>query len=282
MIWLRKSSCLLAFAVWLCSGSVAAQSVVIPAGTPVYAEMDQEVVSKKRKFNVGDVVRAHAWRDVTVDGRLAIRAGAPLVVRIARLKTAKAAGIKGDLELEAVSVRAVDGTDILLDGGYDKSGQGRKALSISLFAVVAWPLIFIKGKQAEMKAGTVFDCMVQSDAWVTVEQGAIPRIRLNNSRALNADILYERFDEDSKNPKLPIQLTLCGSPIGDAAIVSVNGREVKPIPLTLGEKSVDDDCQTVVGEVLMQDIAKNFQRGINRFEVQAGDQRVEILLDVEL
>jgi hypothetical protein len=142
--------------------AVFAQTAIIPTGTPVYGELDQQVVSKKKKFNVGDIVRAHAWRNVVVNGRVVIKAGAPMVLRVKHLKTAKIAGIKGDLDLEAISVRAADGSDIMLDGGYDKSGKGRKVLSITLFALVAWPLIFIKGKAARLPAGTVFDSAVQA------------------------------------------------------------------------------------------------------------------------
>ena len=133
--------------------NATAAEVIVPAGTSVLAELDQQVISKKRKFNVGDIVRAHVWRNVVVDGKTVIKAGAPLTVRISHLKTAKVAGIKGDLELEAVSVRGIDNSEILLDGGYDKSGKGRKALSITMFALVAWPLIFIKGKNAQLGCG---------------------------------------------------------------------------------------------------------------------------------
>ena len=49
--------------------SVSAQDLLIPAGTPVYAEMDEEVISKKRKLSVGQIVRAHVWRNVVVDGQ---------------------------------------------------------------------------------------------------------------------------------------------------------------------------------------------------------------------
>ncbi|PJA41279.1 MAG: hypothetical protein CO182_06940, partial [Lysobacterales bacterium CG_4_9_14_3_um_filter_62_6] len=49
---------------------------------------------------------------------------------------------------------SADGAEVLLDGGYDKSGKGNRALTWTLFAVVAIPLIFIKGKQAVLDPGT--------------------------------------------------------------------------------------------------------------------------------
>jgi len=38
---------------------------------------------------------------------------------------------------------AVDGTEIFLDGGYDRKGENRIALSSSLAALVAWPTLFV-------------------------------------------------------------------------------------------------------------------------------------------
>src|SRR6185436_11686262 len=152
----------------LLPGALWARDIAVPAGTTFYGETEERVTSrvKKEGTEVGDVVKAHVWRDVTVDGQVVIKAGTPMLVRVSGVKKAKLAGIKGQLELEAVSTKAVDGDDVLLDGGYDKSGHGRKALSISLAAAVAWPLIFIHGKAAVLDPGTVFDCTVESAATV--------------------------------------------------------------------------------------------------------------------
>ena len=36
-------------------------------------------------------------------------------------------------------------------------GANHTALAVTLCALVAWPLIFIKGKKAELPPGTIFD-----------------------------------------------------------------------------------------------------------------------------
>ncbi len=110
--------------------SSVGQAATLPAGTVVYGELVDEVISKKKFNHEGDYVEAVVWRDVVVGGVVVLPGGSPMVVRISRLKKANFAGIKGKLELEAVSATAPDGTEIPLDGGYDKSGRGRKALSI--------------------------------------------------------------------------------------------------------------------------------------------------------
>ena len=273
----------LTFAVaFLCCGSLGAESVLLPAGTPIYGELDQRVISKKKKTEVGQIVRAHVWRNVVVDKQVLIRAGAPMVVRVSHVKGAKVAGIKGDLELEAVSARAVDGTEALLDGGYDHSGKGRKALSITMFLLLAWPLIFIKGKNAIAEPGTIFDCSVQADSVVTVEGAQPIHVRLGDGKSLVIEPLYDEMDPEGKEKTLPLSLRLRATEIDTASVVTVNGEEVKPIPLSLEAQKQEGDFTEVRGVLDLKKLAKHFRTGINRFEVEAAGARAEVILDVEL
>jgi hypothetical protein len=265
----------------------AATTVTISNGTPIYGILEETVTSRKKDSAEGDIVRASVWRDVIVDGETVIEAGEPLVVRIASVKRAKIAGRKGDLELEAVSTRTVDGSDILLSGGYDKSGKGRKALSVTLFAVVAWPLIFIKGKQAELPSGTVFDATVQKDGIVTIEKpdaGSPVRVKLGHlAPRLVVDPLYDEMDESGEDPSLPIRLELCNAErLASAGVVTVNEGEIPRLDIPLGEINETDGCFGGRGTVDLKQLGKHFVRGINRFEIEAGGQRAEIVMDVEL
>jgi hypothetical protein len=144
-----------------------AQSIVIPAGTKIIGELDQQVTSNERDFEVGDIVRGHVWRPIVVDGYTVIETGSPMLLRISEITKRKIAGRGGDVEIQAVSVRAVDGTEIFLDGGYDKQGSHRTALSASLSALVFWPAIFIRGKEAVLEPGTLFDASVPADTRVS-------------------------------------------------------------------------------------------------------------------
>ena len=268
----------------LYSGTVIAQGVKIPVGTTVYGELDQSVTSKKRKTAVGDIIRSHVWRDVLVDGHIVVKAGAPMVLRVSHAKSAGVAGRKGSLELEAVSVRAVDDSDILLDGGYDKSGKSRIGLSIALFAVVAWPLIFLKGKQATLEAGTVFDCTVQSDSDVIVERtGPTPiRIRLSAGEALAVEVLYDEVDPEGKDKALPVIIRSRDATVDVAAVVTVNGQDIDPLPLSLQESYQEGESTVVKGTIDLEKLGTHLRKGINRFEVEVSGKRAEIILDVEL
>lgn len=269
----------------LCAGPAWSQAISVPAGTTVYGELDQRVTSKKKQTSVGDIIRAKVWRNVEVDGRKVIEAGAPMIVRVSHVKKAKVAGIKGALELEAVSVRGVDGKDILLDGGYDKSGHGRKALSITLGLVVAWPLIFIKGKQAVLETGTVFDASVQADTQVAAGSRRTIRIGGGDSEGLSVEVLYDDMSPDGEDKVLPVKLRLCGSEVTEAAVVSVNEDEIKAIPVVLAEEPESDEesgCTTVRGSIDLKVLGKLFSKGINRFVIAVGGAQAEVVLDIEL
>ena len=272
-------------AVLLAALPTSAATVTIPSGTTIYGVTDEKVTSKTKKegTSAGDIVRAHAWRDVVVDGRVFVEAGAPMLVRVSEVRNAKLAGIKGKLELEAMTVVAVDGSEVELFGGYDKSGHGRKALSITLAAVVAWPLIFIRGKNAVLDAGTVFDANVERAVEVRASEVPARTIRLSgSSQSLDVEVLYDEMDPDGKSKLLPIRLTACGAGLQDASVVSVNGGTIAALPVTLTPAGEVGGCPTARGALNLKVLGKHFTRGINRFEVEAGGLRDEVVLDIEL
>ena len=265
----------------LVPGALSAETVTIPFGTTVYCELDEEVVSKKKFNKEGDIVRSHVWRDVLVDGRVVIEAGTPVYVRIARMKSAKVAGIKGKIELEALNVTAIDGRDVSLQGGYDRSGKGRMALSITLAAVVFVPLIFIKGKQARLEPGTVFDAIVRNAVEVEVESDRPPKISLDGVVGLDVEILYDEIDEEGKLKTLPLKITSCDGPVGDVFITAVNEKPIDQIPVQI-TRIERVGCDNSYGEVDLKVLGEHLTKGINRFDVQAGDKTAQVMLEVEL
>jgi hypothetical protein len=276
---LAATSCLLV----LVPLTVEARVIQVPAGTTVYGVTEEQVTSRIKKdgTSVGDLVRAHAWRDVIVDGEVVVRAGAPMLVRVAAVKSAKLAGIKGKLELEALTVTAADGTELELFGGYDKSGHGRKALSITLAAVVAWPLIFIHGKAAILEPGTVFDASLERGAAVNGTGGLPPRTVRLSGGSLDVVVLYDEMDE-GKSKDLPMRVDACGEALAGAQVVTVNDAPIDAVPLVLGPAVERDGCTSARATVNLKELGKHFTRGINRFEVEAAGRRAEVLLDIEL
>jgi len=296
MSCMRPSRILAAVLLALLPTQLLAEGVSLRRGTQIYGEIDETVSSRKSETSVGDTVRAHVWRDVVVGGRVVIEAGAPLRVRVASMKPAKIFGRKGELTLEAMSVVGVDGLQIALDGGYDRSGTGRKGLAIGL-SLLVWPALFIKGKQAVLPSGTVFDASVQTTTEVAVEarqerkpkrvprraeEPAAPVEEPAPGASLEIEVLYDEIDPDGKLRLLPMTVRLCGAALGEARVVAVNEQEIEPIPVVLGTPALEAGCTLVGAEVDLRELAKHFGRGINRFEVEIAGSRSEVVLDVEM
>lgn len=263
------------------------RTVKVPLGTVVYGEIDQRVTSRIKKdgTDVGDMVLAHVWRDVTVGRDVVITAGTPMMVRVSDVRKAKMAGIRGRLELESFSTTTVDGEDVPLEGGYDKSGHGRKALSITLAAVVAWPLIFIQGKDAILEPGTVFDARIEMPLEVEIAEDGPPTIDLRSigSSSFDVEILYDEMDPSGGDKRLPLRLRRCDGVLAATAnVTTVNGTPIPALPVTMSERTDAEGCTTARGTVDLKQLGKHLTKGINRFEVTAADSSAEVVLDIEL
>jgi hypothetical protein len=266
-------------------GSLFAETVSVPPGTRVFIELEQQVTSKKKFNQTGNIVRARVWRDVIVDGRTVVAAGAPAFVKIGEIKSAKVAGIKGHIELEALQVTAVDGADINLEGGYDHSGKGRMALSISLAVFIFLPLIFIKGKQAILPPGTLFDATTAAEAEIKIPESQPPRVFPVEISPLKVKVLYEILDQqvEKKITSLPLEIQMEGKPFSGARITEVNHAAIQPIPLELGDVTeVGVNTWIATATVKLKPLGKHFTRGINHFTVEVDGTTAEVMLDLEL
>lgn len=265
---------------------IHAKQIVVPAGTQVYLEPSEIITSKRGENDAGEIIRASVWRNVVVDGHVVIKAGAPAVGRISEIKRRNIAGKKGQLKIQAISARGVHGEDVLLDGGYHEEGKSRVALSVTLFLLVAWPLIFIPGKNAEMGPGNVFDGEVQDDTLIDLgDAKPVIRLALDNDSEFTADVLYEAIDTEKKLKKLPLHLKQCGKEINAPRVVTVNGKLIDdPIDIQLIEVVHEEQtgCSTAEGELEFKKLTKQFQLGINRFDVESNSETAEIVFQAEM
>jgi len=261
--------------------AAGAATVTVPAGTRLFGELDQLVSSDVKEFDVGEFVTGHVWRNVVVDGQTVISAGAPMTLQVSAIQKRRTFGRPGTVEIRAVSVTGVDGSEIFLSGGYDKRGESRIVLSSTLAALVAWPTLFIKGKEAELPPGTVFDAAVPANTNIAVPDGQRPTIRLGNLSDLSAEILYDDMTEDAKD--LPVRIRLCDQDWQDPLQVqAVNDKAIEPIEIEVTAESAEGECHIRIGAIRLKDLSRHFGKGINRFTVAAGSETAELILDVEM
>lgn len=261
--------------------AMPAEIVTIPFGTTVFCELDQQVTTRQKEayaVQTGDIVRAHVWKDVWVDGQRVIAAGTPVYAKVERMKKARMAGQKGFLEIEALSVSAIDRKEVVLDGGYDRSGKGRMGVTIGLAVALAWPFVFIKGKNVFLEPGTIFDAMVRASTDVDVPAEASVPVEAPDEAGLVVKIPYDELDLEKKIRELPLILQVPPGSLSKASVVSVNGSEIHPIQVTVLGDEGDNGYRAVVDFKLL---SNHFGRGMNRFEVEMGGDSAEVLLEIE-
>jgi hypothetical protein len=259
---------------------VLAEDVVIPRGTVVFGELEERITSNENKFRVGYPVDSHVWKDVVVDGHVVIPAGTPMVMRIHKLKGSGTGGRGGALEIMAVSVKARDGTDITLDGGYGESGNDRYGLARGL-SMILWPSAFLPGRRAVLDVGTVFDASIPADTRVRVPDDELPTLRLGVLPDLSVDVLYD--DIDQRDGTLPLELTLCNKPFTrEASVTAINDEEVRPILISITSAKDGKPCHVFQGKVNLQSLREHFKPGINRFTVTMSEAVASTVLNVEM
>jgi hypothetical protein len=271
------------FALLLAFGtplSAFSAELVIPRGTMVFGELEEQITSNEKKFRVGYPVDGHVWKDVVVDGHTVIPAGTPMEMRVSRLDGRQAGGRGGSLTIMAVSVTASDGTAISLSGGYDQSGGDRYGLARGL-SYLLWPAAFLPGRRAVLDVGTVFDAAIPADTRITIPDDALPTLTLTDVPDLTVDIVYDEIDQRERT--LPVALTLCNRDFTRAAnITAVNDAAVRPIMVSIIEGRRGDPCHEFRGVVNLESLQKEFKRGINRFSVSMGGAEASIVLNVEM
>jgi hypothetical protein len=259
---------------------VLAADVVIPRGTVVFGELAERITSNANKFGVGSSVDSHVWKDVVVDGHVVIAAGTPMVMRISKLKGSATGGRGGTLEIMAVSLKARDGTEITLDGGYGESGDDRYGLARGL-SMILWPSAFLPGRRAVLDVGTVFDASIPADTRVRVPDGELPTLQLGDLPDLSVDVLYDEIDR--KEGTLPLELTLCNKPFTrEASITAVNEAEVRPILVSITSAKQGDPCHAFEAKVNLESLREHFKPGINRFSVTMSEAVGSTVLNVEM
>jgi hypothetical protein len=279
--------------IWLCIAalpltSALADDVELPRDTRVYLSTLEELIGKKDQLEVGRLVRCQVWKDVLAGGQVVIAAGTPATARVDTLSYSKVAGIKGRITLAALETETVDHETVQLTGGYLKEGTGRVALSASLAGLVAWPLIFIKGKAAELPVGTVFDAYTQQSTSVALAgagAAAPPAIDLGGASGLSAELLYDKLQGEEK-PRVFEFLIHAPVDAPPAFVIdTINGERTEPITLTTLSSGRSEDELTVNAAASISELAKHFKRGINTIEIASGDgaQRMgaEVVINVQ-
>lgn len=137
---------------------------LLKAGTTIQIELAETINSKT--IAPGQVVYFKVKYDVGVQEITLIRAGQTLKGLITKAEKAKELGKQGELSIQVSEVKSADGQEVKLSGNIFREGENRSAESIGIAALIFWPALFMKGKEAEIVAGTVFNATVGETIYI--------------------------------------------------------------------------------------------------------------------
>ena len=148
-------------------------TILLTAGTRIAVVMMETISSDKkggRKVSTGEVISLSVQADVTdINGNVLVKQGTLVNGTITQSVKSKAAGTKGKLSFSVDFIKAVDGQSVPVNLKYEFAGKSKTAVAVAGAAVVAAPLLLIKGKPAIVKQGTVFNALVVGDKKIKLQ-----------------------------------------------------------------------------------------------------------------
>jgi hypothetical protein len=165
--------------ILVAGGSLAAQQIVVPDGTPVKLRLN-EMLSSGRNV-VGQGVNLTVAEDVMVGSRTVIEAGARATGSITIAEPKKSMGRGGKLDFIPEKIQLADGRMVSLRAtpqGYKGNGSGVKTGVVTAgLAVAFWPAapfaLMMKGKDVTIPPGATFSCF--TDAKFTFQERSFGR-----------------------------------------------------------------------------------------------------------
>ena len=128
-----------------------ANELKIPAGTPITVYVNEEIGADEVQIdqNINFLVQDPVY----INNKLAIKSGTLVVGQVIKLKNNSILGIPGEIQIG--NFRINDSNKIInLRGTIIDRGTNRTWVNVGWFFWVALPLIFIKGNDGKISAGT--------------------------------------------------------------------------------------------------------------------------------
>uniref|UniRef100_I2PZZ2 Putative membrane protein n=1 Tax=Desulfovibrio sp. U5L TaxID=596152 RepID=I2PZZ2_9BACT len=185
-------------------------SIVIPGGTGVILEIEGGVSTKESRE--GDSVPLHVVSPVRVKDTVVIRGGTPARGIISMAHAASSWGGSGELVIEAKSVQAIDGTEILVSGSTSRRGETSHGTSAAVAVgtgVLCLPLALtgaaVKGEEGRVMPGFELVARTLNDQTIHIpsetEQLSIQKQQEELARKRRAEIelrIQKIKEEDEK------------------------------------------------------------------------------------
>ncbi len=152
-VYVKYVACLLAVSILFMSFNMHGnEGVVLNAGTNILLEMVPTI--QTNFVAVGQTIDFRVKNDVVTEGKTVLAAGSIAKGQIVRAQKAKGLGKQGFIEIQLISVTAVDGQEVFLNGGnLYQEGENRETLAIVLGIFVCILFLTLKGTDALVPSG---------------------------------------------------------------------------------------------------------------------------------
>ena len=141
----------------------------ISEGTVVPLYSARTLTSKT--LAVGSMVEFRV-KDAVVDENnyVLIKANQIVYATVNEAIKAKALGKKGMLNFMIQSIKAIDGTNIPAYLNLGSDGKNRAGTAIGVGMLLFWPALFVKGKEATFKAGTIVTAAISENRKIKINK----------------------------------------------------------------------------------------------------------------
>ena len=148
-------------------------TAMLTAGTRIPLVMTETISSDRkggRKVNVGELINLKVQADVTdIDGNILVKQGTLVSGTITTSVKRKAAGTKGKLSFSVEFIKSIDGQSVPVNLNFSFDGKSKTGVAVGAAAVVALPLLLIKGKPAIVQEGQTFNALVVGDKKINLK-----------------------------------------------------------------------------------------------------------------
>lgn len=131
--------------------TAVAQTIRIPAGTPITIYVEEEIDADDVQLNQN--INFMVLDPIYINNKLVIKSGTSVTGQVIKLKNNSILGISGEIQIG--NFRIADSNQVInLRGNITNKGTNRAWVNVGWFFWVALPLIFIKGNDGKISAGT--------------------------------------------------------------------------------------------------------------------------------
>lgn len=128
-----------------------------------------------KSLKVGSMIELRTKESIKDEnGYVLIKANQLVYATVNESQKAKGLGKSGSLSFFLKDIKAIDGQNIPAYLNITDEGKDRSATAVGVGALLFWPALFIKGKEAEIKAGTILQAYISEGRKIKIDPSYVP------------------------------------------------------------------------------------------------------------